>query len=184
MRISSRSSQTGSEEFHSMSSNCSLGSDELNNGSSYNKNSSPNDHDSAPLPAHTTASSYCDTRLNQQTEQPIIKQQFSNSSAPVVKRYVPVKTSDGPSYSAPTSFSTEKFSDDAVNVLLESSSSHKDNDCNSTLPVTAGITTCSPATGKLPLFGKQTLPTNHQPKSVERSNISSKSLRSLGSYYV
>ena len=95
-----------------------------------------------------------------------------------------MKTSDGPSYSAPTNFSTEEFSDDAVNVLLESSSSHKDNDCDSMLPVTAGITTCSPATGKLPLFGKQTLPTNHQPKSAARSSISSKSLRSLGSYYV
>ena len=62
------------------------------------------------------------------------------------------------SYSALTSFSTEKF---AVNVLLESSSSHKDNDCNPSLPVTAGITTCIWAIGKLPLFGKQTLPTNH-----------------------
>ena len=75
-----------------------------------------------------------------------------------MKCYVPVKTGDGPSYSAPTSFSTKKFSDDAVNVLLESSSSHKDNNCDSTLIVIAGITTCSPATGKLPLFNKQTLP--------------------------
>jgi len=91
MRISSRSSQTGSEEFHSISSNCSLGSDELNDGSSYNKSSSPNDHDSAPLPALTPASSYCDARFNHQTEQPM---QFNNSSAPVMKRYVPMKTSD------------------------------------------------------------------------------------------
>ena len=93
-----------------------------------------------------------------------------------MKRYAPVKfkTSDGPSYSAPTSFSTEKFSDDAVKVLLESSSSHKDNNCDATLPVIAGITTCSLATGKLPLFGKQTLTTNKK-----CSMFSSKSQESL-----
>ena len=60
--------------------------------------------------------------FNQQAKQPILRQQFSNSSAALVNRYVPVKISDRPSSSAqesmslPTNCSFEKLTYEPVYV--------------------------------------------------------------------
>ena len=118
-------------------------------------------------PAHATISAN-QSLLSQQTG-PIIKQQFSTSSAPIVKHYVPVKTTDGPSSSVQKSmslskcYSSEKLPNEPEEILLQSDSSHKDIDYDSSLPDTAGFTACSQITGKLSL--QKIIPTSHQSSS-------------------
>jgi len=160
-----------------MDSNYSSGSDEVNYRSSYDKSSSLSLSDKSG-PAPMAIISYHDTPslLNQQTE-PILKQQFSNSSAPFMKRYVLVKKTDGPSFftqksmSLPTSCSSKKSPNEPEETLLQSSSSLKDTDCKSLLPAAAEFTACSQATRKLPVLGKESLPANHQSSLGSYSKI-------------
>jgi len=160
---------------HSIDSNYSSGSDEVNYRSSYEKSSSLSLSDESG-PAPTTISSYHDSPslLNQQTE-PILKQQFSNSPASFMKRYVPVKKTDGPSsftqksMSLPTSCSSKKSPDEPEETTLQSSSFHKDTDSKSLLLATAEL--CSQATRKLLVLGKESLPANHQSSLGSYSKI-------------
>jgi len=177
MGASSLSSQTGSEISYSI---CSSGSDEVGSRSSYDSSSSISDD---RLPAHTSTTGYS-SLLHQQTK-PILKKQFQDSSAPFMKRYVPVKTTDGPGSSTmkneslPTNYSSKRLPDEPEETLLQSSSPHKDIDCESSLPV---ATLCShdQATRKLPVLGTGRLATNHQSSTPLLGRFS----KSLGNFEV
>ena len=117
----------------------------------------------------------------------------SDTSAPVIKRYMPVKTSDGPgpstmmnkSASLPRSFSSDELGTDAVptegksNLQRKKSSSMEllDNEISTGAAPVLRNTNRSRTSGKPPVAGKRRPPLHHRYSSpiLDTSNTSQKS---------
>lgn len=112
----------------------------------------------------------------------------SDSNAPFVKRYMPVKTSDGPSSSMmqksaslPRSYSSDELATDTVaiegNLQRKKSSSMELLDSETSSPIVHRNTNYSRTSSKPPLSGKQRPPLRHRFSSpiLDTSNTSQKS---------
>ena len=175
----SQLSQTDSEASHSSSlkrSNYSLGHTELSLNSNGNNNNNSNsgspslsDGVSPPMPPRLSTSGYNRTphNIHQKTE-PNLKQQRSDSSIPIVKRYMPVKVTDGPtvsstqkSMSLPKSRSSDELSNELSGKLhRKKSSSMEILETDASPLVYRGES--NRATGKPPLANKKKVPMRHR----------------------
>lgn len=178
----SQLSQTDSEASHSSSlkrSNYSLGHTDLSlnsNGNNNNNNSnsgSPSLSDGVSPPVihrRSTSPAYLTKpHVVQQQTEPNLKQQRSDSSVPIVKRYMPVKTTDGPTLSStqktrslPKSLSSDELSNEPSSGKLhrKKSSSMEILETDASPPVLRAEN--SRAAGKPPLAGKKKPPMRHR----------------------
>ncbi|XP_065919238.1 girdin-like isoform X2 [Dysidea avara] len=197
----SQLSQTDSEASHSSSlkrSNYSLGHTELNlnsNGNNNNNNSnsgspSLSDGVSPPLPPRMSTSPGYNRKsyLTHQQAKPNLKQRRSDSSIPIIKRYMPVKMTDGPSVSSaqksmslPKSRSSDELSNESSGKLHRKKSSSMEILDADASPVVFRADN-NRAAGKPPLANKKKVPMRHR-YSAPLLDISTASQKSDDSFW-
>jgi len=191
----SQLSQTDSEASHSSSlkrSNFSLGHTELSLNSNGNNNNNSNsgspslsDGVSPPMPPRLSSSPGYNRKphLVQQQTEPNIKQRRSDSSVPIVKRYMPVKVTDGPivsstrkSMSLPKSRSSDELSNESSGKLQKKKSSSMEVLETDASPLVYRAEN-NRAAGKPPLANKKKVPMRHRYSAplIDSSTASQKS---------
>lgn len=167
-----------------------------NNGNNSNNNNVFSDNISHPSPSRRRTTS--PGNFKRPSLPPHNKRLHSESSMQFVKRYMPVKTSDGPSSSAmmqksaslPRSYSSDELA--AETAIIEGNLQRKRSSSMELLDSESSTTAAvhrhnngSRTTGKPPLSGKHRAPLHHRYSSpiLDISNISQTSQKSNDSFW-